>query len=281
MAASIALLALAASPAPPASSASPAPGGVCLAAIAPEPPEGPHPDSQVTLTVAAASDLRYALEELAASFDAAHPGVTVRTVYGSSGTFFAQISQGAPFDVFLSADIAYPRALEEAGLAEPGATRAYAEGRLVTWVRHDSTIDVASLGLAAVLDAAAERVAIASPEHAPYGRAARAALQAIGGWEEVQPRLVLGESASQAAQFVESGAADVGILPLSLAVAPPLCAAGRHALVPADLHPPILQGALVLPGAAQPEAALGFVDHLLGDEGRALLERYGFLLPEA
>jgi molybdate transport system substrate-binding protein len=221
------------------------------------------------------------MADLVAGFEAAEPGQSVQVTYGSSGNFFAQISQGAPFDVFFSADIEYPRALEAVGLAEPGATRPYAEGRIVTWVRDESPMDVEALGLAAVLDPAAERVAVANPEHAPYGRAAQEAMEASDLWDAVQPRLVLGENVSQAAQYVESGAADIGVLALSLAIAPPLCHEGRYALVPADLHPPILQGALVLADAAHPDAARGFLDFVLGPEGRAALDRYGFLLPEA
>ena len=151
----------------------------------------------------------------------------------------------------------------------------------MTWVRDDSPIDIDAAGLGAVIDADTERVAIANPAHAPYGRAAQAALEAGDLWETVRPRLVLGENISQAAQFVESGAADVGILALSLAIAPPLCHEGRYVLVPADLHPPILQGALVLADAAHPEGAGAFLDFVLGPDGRNVLDRYGFLLPES
>lgn len=243
--------------------------------------KAPSADASPTVSVAAASDLRYAMDDLVATFEALDPAQSVQVTYGSSGNFFAQISQGAPFDAYFSADIEYPRALEEAGLAAPGSTRLYAEGRIVTWVRNESTVDVDALGLAGVLDPAAERVAIANPEHAPYGRAAEAAMEASGLWEEIQPRLVLGENISQTAQFVASGAADIGVIALSLAIAPPLCHQGRYTLVPSDLHPPILQGALVLSDAAHTVAATAFLDFVLGPEGRAVLDRYGFPLPEA
>jgi molybdate transport system substrate-binding protein len=271
--------AVAASPSP----AALAPSSVCdsTAGIEGTPGVSADVESAPSLTVAAGSDLRYAMDDLVAAFEIANPGQSVEVTYGSSGNFFAQISQGAPFDVYFSADIEYPRALEEAGLAEPGSTRPYAEGRIVTWVREDSTVDAKSQGLASVLDPAVERVAIANPEHAPYGRAAQAAMEAADLWEAVQPRLVLGENISQAAQFVESGAADVGILALSLAIAPPLCHEGRYALVPADLHPPILQGALILADARHPDAAAAFLDFVLGPQGREVLDRYGFLLPES
>jgi molybdate transport system substrate-binding protein len=233
-----------------------------------------------TVSVAAASDLRFAMDDLVAAYRVLYPEQTIGVTYGSSGNFFAQISQGAPFDVYFSADIEYPIALEEAGLAAPDSTRRYAEGRIVVWVRDVSPIDVEGLGIGAVLDPAAERVAIANPEHAPYGRAARSAMEAAGVWERSESRIVLGENISQAAQFVASGAADIGILALSLALAPPLCLEGRYALVPQGLHPPIDQGALVLADAAHPEAAEAFLDFVLGPRGREALDRYGFLLPE-
>jgi molybdate transport system substrate-binding protein len=262
------------------SPASPATATICDAALGANATPEARPTTQPPVLVAAASDLRYVMEDLVAAYEAAEPDGSVEVTYGSSGNFFAQISQGAPFDVYFSADIEYPRALEEAGLAEPGSTRLYAEGRLVTWVREDSPIDIETQGLAAVLDPSAERVAIANPEHAPYGRAARAAMEASGLWEAAQPRVVLGESISQAAQFAESGAADIGVLALSLAIAPPLCHQGRYVLVPARLHPPILQGALVLDDAAHPDAADAFLDFVLGPVGREVLDRYGLLLPE-
>lgn len=236
----------------------------------------PDPLGATSVSVAAAANLRVAMDELIAAYRAAHPERAVAVTYGSSGSFFAQISQGAPFDVFFSADLDYPLALEDAGLATPGSTRTYGLGRLVLWVRDASPIDLAQPGLRAVLDPAAERVAIANPELAPFGRAARSALEAVGAWAEVQPRIVLGDSISQAAQFVESGAADVGMLALSLAIAPPLCEAGRYALVPAELHLPIEQGAVVLTGAADPAAATALLEFVMGEAGRRILERSGY-----
>jgi len=265
---------------------SPDPGSTTTALCEPVAPTATSPEQRdtsaaLTVTVAAASDLRYAMDELIATFESADPGRSVQVTYGSSGNFFAQISQGAPFDVYFSADIEYPRALQKAGLAAPDSTRTYAEGRIVTWVRNDSPIDLEPLGLQALLHSAAERVAIANPEHAPYGRAALSAMEASGVWEGVQPRLVLGENVAQAAQFVEAGAADIGIIALSLAISPPLCREGRHALVPVDLHAPIIQGAVVLPDAAHPATAAAFLDFVLGPQGREVLDRYGFLPPEA
>lgn len=230
--------------------------------------------------VAAAADLRFALDELVATWRSAHPKIEVEPVYGSSGNLLAQVRQGAPFDVFLSADADYPRELERAGLAEAGATRLYAIGRLVVWVPATSTLDVERRGLEVLTDPSVERVAIANPEHAPYGRAAVAAMESAGVYAAVEPKLVLGENVSQAAQFVESGNADAGVIALSLALAPTLRERGRYALVPLDAYPRVEQGVVVLDAAADPVAARAFVDFVLGPDGRMVLDRFGFLLPE-
>lgn len=240
--------------------------------------EAPTPVASVR--VAAAADLRYAMDDLVTAFAVGRPDVAVEVSYGSSGTFFAQITNGAPFDAFFSADALYPRELERAGLAEPGATRLYAVGRIVAWVPNDSPLDVEALGLAVVADPAVQRVAIANPEHAPYGRAAAAALERAGLTAAVEPKLVLGENVSQAAQFVESGGADVGVIALSLALAPVMRDAGRYAVVPIESYPRLEQGAVVLEGALDPGAAAAFVEFVLGPDGRAVLDRYGFLLPD-
>lgn len=237
---------------------------------------GPAPTAQpVTITVAAAADLRYALEEIVEAYEAAAPGVDVVVTYGSSGNFASQIPNGAPFDVFFSADIDYPRRLEAAGLVS-GTTRAYAVGRLVVWVRDPSVLDVEALGIQALRDASVRRIAIANPEHAPYGRAAVAAMERAGLYGDVADRLVLGENISQAAQFIESGAADIGLIALSLAIAPTLADRGRFAPIPGDMHPSITQGVVVLERATDPAAAGAFVDHVLGPAGREVLQRYGF-----
>lgn len=233
------------------------------------------------LRVAAASDLRFAMDELVDDWVELDPASPIDVVYGSSGSFLAQISQGAPFDVFFSGDVEYPRELERAGLAEAGSTRVYGTGRIVAWVPAASAIDVEGRGLAALADPSVGTVAIANPDHAPYGRAAMAAMRRAGVLEAVQPKLVLGENVSQAAQFVETGAADAGIIALSLALAPPLVDRGRYAIVPPDSYPRLEQGAVVPSAAARPEAARAFLDFVLGPAGRAVLERYGFLPPEA
>ena len=231
------------------------------------------------VAVAAAADLRFAMDDLIATFGATNPGVTVEATYGSSGTFFTQISEGAPFDVYFSADAEYPRRLEAAGRAEGGSTQLYGVGQIVVWVPNDSALDVEARGLEALTDPSVRTIAIANPEHAPYGRAAVAALKTAGIYNAVESRFVLGENISQAAQFVESGNADIGVIALSLAVAPSLKDQGRYAVVPVESYPRLEQGAVVLKAAVDPEAARAFLDFVFGPEGRTVLDRYGFLLP--
>lgn len=232
-----------------------------------------------TIRVAAASDLRFAMDELVASWEAANPDRTVEPVYGSSGNAFAQIAAGAPFDLYFSADAAYPRRLEDEGLAERGATRLYGNGQIVVWVSAESAIDVEARGIAALADAAVQTVAIANPEHAPYGRAAVAAMRSAGVYDAVAPKIVYGENVSQAAQFVASGNADAGVIALALALAPTLAGKGRYAMVPSASYPPIEQGAVVLRAARNPVAAEAFLDFTLGPQGRRILDRYGYLRP--
>jgi molybdate transport system substrate-binding protein len=230
-----------------------------------------------TIRVAAASDLQAALPVIAAQFQK-DTGVTVALTFGSSGNFFAQIQNGAPFDLFLSADIDYPRQLERAGLADPNSLVAYATGRLVLWTRTDSGIDLRA-GLSSLLDGRVRRIAIANPAHAPYGRAAVAALRHEGLYERVQSKLVLGENISQAAQFAQSGNADVGLLALSLAVAPAMKSSGSYVEVPAALHPAIEQAAVVLASSSQKAAAQRFLTMLTSAEGQRILQSYGFARP--
>ena len=232
------------------------------------------------VTVAAASDLRFALDEIIDAYRADDPNVEVVPTYGSSGNFYAQIENGAPFDLYFSADVAYPRRLETAGLAAADSTRLYAVGRVVVWVRNESPIDVSARGLDAVTDASVEKVSIANPEHAPYGRAAVAALRHAGLYDQLEGRLVLGENVSQAAQFIESGAAQIGIIAYSLALAPTIASEGRYSLIPAEFHPSIEQGVVVLDRATDPAATTAVLDYVLGTKGREILERFGFVVPE-
>lgn len=247
--------------------------GVSAAADTPPPPRT-H-----TLRIAAAADLKFALDELLKDFRAKHPDAQVEVSYGSSGNFLAQLSQGAPFDVFLSADMAYAHKLVEQGLAEPGAVFAYAVGYIVLWVPRDSPLPVEKLGMKALLEPGVRHIAIANPQHAPYGRAAEAALKSQGLHEAVKDKLVFGENIAQAAQFAQSGAADVGIIALSLALAPAMKERGRYWKVPASAYPRMEQGGVVLKKAQDPELARQFRDALLGPQSRSLLERYGFTAP--
>src|SRR5207237_972402 len=196
--------------------------------------------------IAAASDLRFALDEVMARLRDARPDLDVQTSYGSSGTFFAQIVNGAPFDLFMSADTEYPRQLASRELTVPASEFTYAIGRLAVWVPPGSPLDVEKNGLQVLVDARVTHVSIANPATAPYGRAAEAAMRQSNVYDRVKPKLVLGENVAQALQFVQSGSAEVGIVALSLAIAPPVKERGRYWVVPLDLHPAIETGGRIL-----------------------------------
>jgi len=228
--------------------------------------------------VAAAADLNAALGVIVARFGASHD-VDVSVSYGSSGTLYTQLLNRAPFDLFLSADIEYPRQLAARGLTIPDGEFTYAFGRLVLWVRASSTADLEHAGLQSLVESTVIHVAIANPEHAPYGRAAVAALQAAGIADRVRPKLVYGENVAQALQFVQSGAAEAGLVALSLARAPNLKDQGRWVEIPPALYPRMAQGGTILQWAADVESAKALRAFVLGDDGRALLKQYGFVLP--
>ncbi len=230
------------------------------------------------LAIAAASDLNFAIKDLIAEYEKA-TGHHVKLSLGSSGNFYAQIQNGAPFDVYFSADIGYPKKLEEAGLTVPGSLYRYAVGRIVLWTNHTSKREV-SKGLEILRDPAIKKIAIANPKHAPYGRAAVAAMQYFKVYDEAKDRLVLGENISQAAQFIESGACDVGIIALSLALAPTMKAAGTYWEIPSDAHPPLEQGAAILKSSKQQKTAQQFLDFMQGQPGQEIMSRYGFTLPK-
>jgi molybdate transport system substrate-binding protein len=231
------------------------------------------------LRIAAAADLKFALDEWLKDFRATHPGERIEVTYGSSGNFIAQLSQGAPFDVFLSADMGYPRKLVEQGLAEDKDVFPYAVGHLVLWVRRESPLQVEKLGMKVLVDPAARRIAIANPQHAPYGRAAEAALKSQGLHDAVKDKLVLGENVAQTAQFAQSGAADVGLIALSLALAPAMKEQGRYGEIPASAYPRMDQGGVILKKAQDPALARQFRDALIDARSRPLFERYGFGAP--
>jgi molybdate transport system substrate-binding protein len=227
------------------------------------------------LRVAAAADLKFAMGELAEGFEK-RTGTKLDVTYGSSGNFFSQIQNGAPFDLFFSADIGYPKKLGAVELAEPDTLYEYAVGRIVIWVPGDAKLNVAKQQWNALLDPRVRKIAIANPEHAPYGRAAVAALQKAGIYERVKAKMVYGENISQAAQFVQSGNAEAGIIALSLASSPPM-RGGKSWIIPEEMHPAIEQGAIVLKGAKNKDAARAFLGFVKSEEGRTILEKYGFV----
>jgi molybdate transport system substrate-binding protein len=238
---------------------------------------GAQTPSPVSVKVAAAADLKFAMQDLAAQFEK-KTGTKIDVTYGSSGNFFAQLQNGAPFDVFFSADLEYARKLDAAHLAEPGTLCEYAVGRLVLWAPADSKVDITKDQWKSLLDPHVDKIAIANPAHAPYGKAAVAALQSAGIYDQVKSKLVYGENISQTAQFVQSGNAQLGLLALSL-VAAPAMKNGRTWIVPSTAYPPIEQGAVVLRGAQNKATALSFLDFVRGTEGSATLQQYGFTVP--
>lgn len=228
------------------------------------------------ITIAAASDLKFAMDEILASFKKANPGEEVDVVYGSSGKFQTQIRQGAPFDLYFSADIAFPRELVKEGFAS-GEVVPYALGRIVLW---SASLDATKATLSVLTEPKIKRIAIANPKHAPYGKRAEEALKASGLWEKIQEKLVLGENIAQTAQFVETGNAEIGIIALSLALSPELAKKGGYWLIPENLHEPLEQGFIVTKRAADLPLAKKFVEHIRAKSSRTIMRRYGFVLPK-
>jgi molybdate transport system substrate-binding protein len=240
-----------------------------------------HPASaaeQGTVRVAAAADLKFTMGEIVEAFRQERPAINVLVSYGSSGNFYAQLSNHAPFDIFFSADVDYPRRLIRQGVALADSEFLYGVGRLVVWVSRTSPIEVEKLGMQALLSPSVRRIAIANPRHAPYGRAAEAAMKSLGVYNQVKDRLVLGDSVLQTAQFVESGGAEVGFISHALALAPPLRDKGRFWEVPMDAYPRREQGGVILSWAQDRPAAEALRDFVLSEGGRAILRRHGFRL---
>jgi molybdate transport system substrate-binding protein len=225
--------------------------------------------------IAAAADLRFALDDVVKTYEQEHGDVRIENSYGSSGMFYAELLNHAPFDLFLSADVQYPHKLAEQGLILPGSEFSYAVGRIVLWTGSGSGIDVQRLGIDALRQAGIRHIAIANPAHAPYGRAAEAALKSLGVYDAVKDKLVMGENISQAFQMTQSGAAQVGIVALSLAMAPG-ASGGKYWEVPPSAYPRLEQGGAILRWTRNPEAARQFRAFLVAPEGRAILKRYGF-----
>lgn len=231
------------------------------------------------LAIAAASDLVFCVEELHSKFIQKHPDAEVKVSIGSSGNFFAQIRNGAPFDIFLSADMAFPKMLVEEDLAVRESLTPYAVGRLVLWTTRPS-VDVGK-GLAVIAGEEVAKVAIANPEHAPYGRAARETLERKQLWGAAKTKLVVGENIAQTAQFVQTGNADVGLVALSLVMAPTLANVGTWKEIPADLHAPLEQGAVITRRGAEHPLSQTYIEFLRSREAREIFDRFGFTLPES
>ncbi len=227
------------------------------------------------ITVAAASDLKFAMDEIVIDFRQSHPGDAVDVVYGSSGNFHTQIQQGAPYDLFFSADIGFPRELAARGMAGSEVIP-YAVGRIVLW---STSLDATKMTLNSLADPKISRIAIANPKHAPYGKRAEEALRASGLWEKLESRLVYGETVVQAAQFVQSGSAQAGIIALSLASNPELAGKGGYWLIPPQLHQPLEQGFIMTKRAEGNPLAKRFADYMSSPSIRTVMRRYGFVLP--
>jgi molybdate transport system substrate-binding protein len=231
------------------------------------------------LRIAAAADMRFAMDEIIIAFRQEYPTVRVEVTYGSSGNFYAQLSNHAPFDIFFSADVDYPRRLIREGVALADTEFVYGIGRLVVWVLRDSSIHVEKLGMESLVDSSVKKIAIANPIHAPYGRAAMDAMKSMGDYDRVKERLVFGDSVLQAAQFVENGGADIGLISHSFALAPMFRDKGRYWEVPAAAYPRREQGGVILSWARDKSAAQAFRDFVLGERGKPILRSYGFGLP--
>ena len=229
--------------------------------------------------VAAAADLSTAMQELGRAYEK-QTGIKVKLSFGASGALTQQIENGAPFDVFFSADMDYPKQLISRGDADGASLYRYAVGKLVLWTRSDSPLDVEHRGMNVLIDPEVKKIAIANPQHAPYGRAAVAAMKHEGLYQQVSDRLVMGENVSQAAQFVESGNAQVGFVALAHAVAPAMQGKGKYWQIPAEAYPPLDQGVVVLSHSQHKKDAAAFVEYIKTEPAASVLRKYGFALPE-
>ena len=229
------------------------------------------------ITVAAAADLQFAMQDIAARFQK-ETGKAVKLIYGSSGNFFQQIPNGAPFDMFFSANLDYAKRLETAGLTDPGSYYQYARGKIVIWVPKESKIDLSS-GIQVLRNPSVQKIAIANPQHAPYGQAAVAAMQKEDFNEKVKDKFVLGENIAETASLVVSGSADVGIVALSLALSPNMKDKGRYVEVPSGEYPPIEQACVILGSSKNKETAKRFLSFIKTAAAADTLRRYGFDVP--
>ena len=227
------------------------------------------------ITVAAAADLKFAMDEIITSFKKSSSGHELEVVYGSSGKFHTQIQQGAPYDLFFSADIKYPHELAKKGMAA-SEVKPYAVGRIVLW---SNSMDASKMTLASLTDPKISRIAIANPKHAPYGKRAEEALKSLKLWDTLQPKLVYGENIAHTAQFVQTSNAQVGIIALSLALNPELSKKGGYYLIPDKLHNPLEQGYIITKRGADKPLARQFADYMGSKPARSIMSKYGFVLP--
>ena len=252
---------------------------ICLSATSGGAQQSQQKQIGSELSVAAAADLSTVLKEIGDAYEK-KTGVKLKLSFAASGALTQQIQNGAPFDLFFSADMDYPRQLTAAGQADGASLSQYAIGRLVLWVPADSPLDVEHQGMNVLLDPSVKKIAIANPQHAPYGRAAVAALKHDGMYDRVADRLVLGENISQAAQFVESGNAQAGFVALAHAVAPSMRGKGKYWEVPVDAYPPLAQGVVLLSHSQHKKEATEFLEYIKTKDSAELFRKYGFTLPQ-
>ncbi|HIE65818.1 MAG TPA: molybdate ABC transporter substrate-binding protein [Nitrospiria bacterium] len=228
-----------------------------------------------TLLIAAASNLRFAMNEIVDEFGKAFQA-EVKVAYGSSGSFTAQLMAGAPFDLFFSADEALPQKLISKGLALEDTLYRYGTGQIVLWVANRSPIRLEKDGMKALLHPSVHKIAIANPRHAPYGAAAVAALQNAGLYEGLRSRLVFGENISEAAHFVRAGSAEIGILSYAHAIGSPLKESGRFWPIPTSSYPPLNQATIILGQSRNVPLSKSFVTFMIEGLGREIMERNGY-----
>ncbi len=230
------------------------------------------------LTIAAASDMTYCLPELVNEFQASNPNSEIKILFGASGSLFAQIKNGAPFDIYMSADMQYPSELANAGAADKASLLSYARGHLMLWTANPTlSLDKGLIGLK---QADIKHIAIANPETAPYGRAARAALQQAKLWDDLKPLLVFGDNISQTLQYAETGNADVAILSRSLALSPRMAGKGHAQPIPESMYPPLNQGLVITNKGSVNPLSTKFAKFMQSDKAKSILERFGFSTPE-
>jgi molybdate transport system substrate-binding protein len=238
----------------------------------------PQAQSAQELTVAAAADLSTALKDIGDGFEK-KTGTHLKLSFGASGALTQQIDNGAPFDVFFSADMDYPRQLIHDSQADASSLYQYATGKLVLWVPADSPLDVEHKGMEVLLDPSVKKISIANPQHAPYGRTAVEALKHAGLYDRVADKIVMGENVSQAAQFVESGNAQAGFVALAHAVAPAMHGKGKYWEVPADYYAPLAQGVIVISRSPHKKEATQFLEYIKTKEVKEIFQKYGFTVP--